>query len=183
MLKPLLKRLIRAAGYEVVNLKHGSANGWLPRDFSDRDAQILAQVRPFTMTSPARVFSMIRGVQYVVARKLPGAIVECGVYKGGSMMAAAMALVDAGVADRDLFLYDTFAGMTEPGEHDGAWERRMWDEHKADDHNKWAFGGSAEDVRRRLLDVAYPAQRLHLVQGDILTTVPDFSPDEIALLR
>ena len=48
----------------------------------------------------------------------PGALVECGVWRGGSMMAVALTLLRLGVTDRDLYLFDTFEGMTEPGEED-----------------------------------------------------------------
>ncbi len=50
--------------------------------------------------------------------KIPGAFVECGVWKGGSIMTVAYTLNRLGVRDRDLFLYDTFEGMTEPTEID-----------------------------------------------------------------
>jgi hypothetical protein len=72
--------------------------------------------------------------------------------------------------------------MTEPGEHDGAWEK-MWGEHQTGDHNEWAFGGSAEQITQRLVDVGYARELLHLVEGDILETLPRHSPEQIALLR
>ncbi len=181
--KSLIKKITRAAGYEVINLKSGTSDGLLPHDFSDREVQIYVKVRPYTMTTPERVVSLVRAIVHVVCNDLPGAIVECGVYKGGSMMAAALALIDADAADRDLCLYDTFAGMTEPGEHDGAWEKKMWGEHQTGDHNEWAFGGSAEQITQRLVDVGYARELLHLVEGDILETLPRHSPEQIALLR
>mgnify|MGYP001300919464 CR=1 FL=1 len=86
-MKSLIKKITRAAGYEVINLKSGTSDGLLPHDFSDREVQIYVKVRPYTMTTPERVVSLVRAIVHVVCNDLPGAIVECGVYKGGSMMA------------------------------------------------------------------------------------------------
>lgn len=61
-----------------------------------------------------RLYALYKSVQYVVENRIPGDIVECGVWRGGSMKLAAHVLLALGVTDRTLFLYDTFEGMTEP---------------------------------------------------------------------
>ena len=70
------------------------------------------------MTSPRRIAALCDGVEHVVSARVPGALVECGVWKGGSMMAAALTLLRLGVSDRDLYLFDTFQGMPPPTHHD-----------------------------------------------------------------
>ena len=65
-----------------------------------------------------RLFSFIEAVRYVNRWEIPGAIVECGVWRGGAIMAAALTLEQLGVTDRTFYLYDTFCGMPEPSEHD-----------------------------------------------------------------
>ena len=64
-----------------------------------------------------------------MAARLAGAMVECGVWKGGSMMAIAESLLACGVRDRDLYLFDTFQGMTEPTVDDPAWTHEVWGQH------------------------------------------------------
>ena len=54
-------------------------------------ASIWWQVKPYTMTSVERVVALCQSIAYVENHRIPGAIVECGVWKGGSMMAAALA--------------------------------------------------------------------------------------------
>ena len=81
-----------------------------PADFDDGLVEIAERVRPYTMTSPDRLAGLVEGVEHILRHELPGAIVECGVWKGGSMMAAALTLLAHGVTDRDLYLCDTFAG-------------------------------------------------------------------------
>ena len=62
---------------------------------SPLDLQIMKQVRPYTMTSPARLWAMINAVRYISVNRIKGDICECGVWRGGSMMAAALKLKSA----------------------------------------------------------------------------------------
>ena len=73
------------------------------------------RVRPFTMTSIERLYALHEAVRYVVSADIPGDIVECGVWRGGSSMMAAIALRELG-ARRLMWLYDTFDGMPPPGD-------------------------------------------------------------------
>jgi O-methyltransferase len=70
-----------------------------------------------TMASMHRIDAVRQSVEYIEANKIPGDIVECGVWRGGSMMAAALTLNRLG-AKRSLWLYDTFRGMPPPGPTD-----------------------------------------------------------------
>jgi O-methyltransferase len=70
------------------------------------------------VTGDGRVAALINGVGYVTEQNIPANIAECGVWRGGSMMAVAHALMAHGDSSRHLYLYDTFEGMTEPTEHD-----------------------------------------------------------------
>ena len=55
--------------------------------------------------------ALYEAVQYTVRAGIPGSFVECGVWKGGSLLVVARALLALGVTDRDLIGFDTFAGM------------------------------------------------------------------------
>ena len=56
------------------------------------DRQIIERVMPYTMTSVARIQSVIDAVRYCEARGIGGAFAECGVWRGGSVMAMILAL-------------------------------------------------------------------------------------------
>jgi hypothetical protein len=155
----------------------------LPADYEDAAVDTIKAVRKHTMTSPARLQALIDATEHVVAKDLPGAFVECGVWKGGSMMAVARTLVRLQATDRDLYLFDTFTGMTEPTPEDadspydgyslyGMWKRRT----------NW-IGIPAEEVREAMLSTGYPADRIVLVEGPVEETVPERAPEQIALLR
>src|SRR5690348_16508478 len=70
----------------------------------------------FTMTSFERMLALHDAVRYVVANNIPGDLVECGVWRGGSAMNMALTLLSLGARDRDIHLFDTYAGMSEPTE-------------------------------------------------------------------
>jgi O-methyltransferase len=157
----------------------------LPDDFAETDAELWRRVAPYTMTTPGKVHTLARAVEYVATRAIPGAFVECGVWRGGSMMAIALTLLRLGETDRELYLFDTFAGMTEPGAEDV-----KQDGEKASDHvsrlsrDSPGFAtASLEDVRAAVLGVGYPAERIHFVKGPVEETLPEHAPAEVALLR
>ena len=88
--KSRIRRILRRYGYDIVRYSH--RNGF-PSDFADKHIQIYRAVRPYTMTTQERVYALIQAVDYVVRKEVLGDIVECGVWKGGSMMAIALILL------------------------------------------------------------------------------------------
>ncbi|MDD2859284.1 MAG: macrocin O-methyltransferase, partial [Candidatus Nanopelagicales bacterium] len=64
----------------------------LPVEATPDDATLIASLRPYTMTSAERLWSLLNAVRYVVAEGIPGDFAECGVWRGGSIMAMAREL-------------------------------------------------------------------------------------------
>jgi O-methyltransferase len=156
------------------------------RRFHDAQARAtMHTVRERTMTSHSRVFALIVAVRYVVDQRVPGAFVECGVWRGGSMQAVALTLLERGVRDRDLHLFDTFEGMPPPTEEDrrlkGPPARELLESRPRTD-NIWAIA-DLDDVRAGMAQTGYPAERLHYHPGVVQDTLPAQAPDRIALLR
>jgi hypothetical protein len=174
--------LANAAGYQIVSLRKPDVDGVYPRDFGRHDIETILRVRAYSMTSPERLYCLMRAVEYVCENQIPGSIVECGVWKGGSMMAAALTLTRIGVSDRDLFLFDTFQGMCEPSAADGEWEKKVWSENQASDHNNWAYS-PLDEVKRNVRSTGYPESRIHYVQGKVEDTLPNSAPEQISILR
>lgn len=164
-----------------------------PTDSYGADEQsILDRARPLTMTSRERLIALVDAVTYVIQRQLPGAFAECGVWKGGSVLAMILRLQQLGINDRDIYLFDTFEGMTEPTENDTSrFETSAlstWTSTLAAGEKPWkvlfdADRFNEEDVRRALLSTGYPAERLHFVRGKVEDTVPQHAPETLALLR
>jgi O-methyltransferase len=147
--------------------------------------ELCGRVRPFTMTSPERLHALHEAVRYVIAADIPGDIVECGVWRGGSSMMAALTLLELG-AERRIWLYDTFEGMPPPGDNDVRYSGESAESllESADRApgawNEWAWA-TLEDVRRNMSSTGYDA--FEYVSGPVENTVPANAPDEIALLR
>ena len=159
----------------------------LPLDFDARAKEIIGEVRAYTMTSPERLFSLIGAARYIAAARIPGAIVECGVWRGGSMMAAAFALLDAGESGRELYLFDTFEGMSAPTAHDVAIDGQsaaalLQAPRSTAADSPWCYA-TLPDVQAALARTGYPVERIHYVQGRVEDTLPARAPRPIALLR
>jgi hypothetical protein len=156
-------------------------------DLSDDDRAILSRIRGYTMTSIDRQIALVNAVRHIVRRGIVGCFVECGVWRGGSMMAVALALGQEGQADRDLYLFDTFAGMTKPTAVDRTFDGLVAQELLDRDAEKARnVSGLAEitEVRQNMASTGYPQGRMHFVQGPVEATIPRDSPTEpIALLR
>lgn len=158
----------------------------LPRHYDDETRSIIARVRRRTMTGHVEIVALIEAVRYIVKRAIPGEIVECGVWRGGSIQAAALSLLDAGATERELHLFDTFEGMTPPTDLD----YRMTDGQSAEsimatsesDARIFAYA-SLDDVREAMAEVEYPSEKIFYHKGRVEDTVPDEAPGEIALLR
>jgi hypothetical protein len=142
---------------------------------------------PFTMTSVERMHGLWSGVRHVCRHGVPGDVVECGVWRGGSSMLAALTLRQEGDHARGVWLYDTFEGMTEPGEQDadpsGTRMADIWDEHRGRRDDPLVCFGALEDVQANMASTGIDAGRLHFVKGPVEETIPASVPERIALLR
>src|SRR5689334_20310479 len=117
MLRGLVKKILASRGYELSPLTSDEDQKWAATLTTEEQATI-ERARPFTMTSVQRMTSLVDATRYIVENDIPGDIVECGVWRGGSMMIVAEMLKVLGDIDRRLWLYDTFEGMTKPAEID-----------------------------------------------------------------
>ncbi len=171
----LLRLVLRPFGYDVVRLRKAGV------DRPERDQQILEQIRNYTQTGPDRVYALLDALRYVQRAQIQGAIVECGVWRGGSMMAAALAILDSGAPLRDLYLFDTFSGMSEPTRVDVDFKGRTaaWHLERNPDFNLVEI----DEVERNLASTGYASDRIHFVKGKVEDTLPASAPPEIALLR
>jgi hypothetical protein len=155
------------------------------RDLSSEQYNILETVRPFTMTSDERIAAVLHAVDYVSKNQIAGDIAECGVWKGGSMMAVALDLVRRNDFSRTLWLYDTFEGMNEATEAD-----RRFDGHSAAAELAEAPVGTGvwscapfEIVERNMMSTGYERGRIRFVKGKVEETLPAQMPERLALLR
>jgi len=166
-------------------------SGDLLRHFPDLDpafVPLYQACRAATMTSVERLYALYKSVEYVVRADIPGDFVECGVWRGGSVMMMALALQTFGGAGRRLYCFDTFEGMPPPGGRD---IRHETGETAAELLANDASGGDGgfharaplEEVERNIAATGYPAELVTYCQGRVEETLPASAPERVALVR
>lgn len=183
-LKSLVKKIAGTFGLQIVRCR---IEEQYPPDIPPAYVETYKKVRPYTMTSPERIFSLCEAVKYVQDKNIEGDIVECGVWKGGSMMAVAETFLKAGDTSRHLYLFDTFEGMSPPTENDvdiagGTAKSLLERSDKDKDESVWC-NASLDVVKKALGSTGYPGEKVHFIKGMVEQTIPNFVPDRIALLR
>ena len=157
-----------------------------PDDFGDDMIALCGKVGPYTMTSPERVVTLSRAVDYIIANAIPGDLVECGVAAGGSTMAMALTLLARGRTDRTLWLYDTFEGMPEPGPYDvgrlGTPAMRAYKKRQVDGKSTW-INIPLKTVQSNMARTGYPADKIKYVKGKVEDTLPNTTPEAVSLIR
>jgi hypothetical protein len=177
-------KLERSYDYQTI-----MAQDQLRIGMSNLESEFLAlyeQCRQYTMTSWERLYALYKSVQYIIQNNIPGELVECGVWRGGSMKLAAHVLLSMGATDRTLFLYDTFDGMTEPDptlDIDTSGNKAVDDWTEIQRRGvKWSCA-SLEEVREVIAGSGYPMDKVVFVKGPVENTIPATVPDKISLLR
>src|SRR5262249_27923598 len=96
-MKRALKNAFRRFGFDLVRYDPSPQITRIDlaslSDLSEEERRTVAQVRPFTLTSVERIAALLNAVAYIANNKIPGDFAECGVWRGGSMMAVALALL------------------------------------------------------------------------------------------
>jgi len=157
-------------------------------EVANADLELIESVRPFTATSAERMYALLGAVRYVAINEIAGDVVECGVWRGGSMMLVAKALLQLKQRQRNLYLYDTYAGMTAPSAKDGTQFQKESPEELFKESRKeggivdWCYA-SLEEVRKNMFSTGYPEEKMQFIKGPVEQTIPAHIPERIALLR
>jgi hypothetical protein len=137
----------------------------------------------YSMASWERIFANTQAIRHIVRARLEGDVVECGVWKGGSMMAMLQTLLTLNETQRKVHLYDTFSGMSAPVSKDGDFAQSKFKElQTGDDQSDWCQA-EMKEVQANVDQVGYPDTKISYIQGKIEDTVPQNLPDKISLLR
>jgi O-methyltransferase len=164
---PSPRHLVRKAK-SLVPLRHELAHPvryWRNHRFGER-----LRAEGYTGIASRRTRSIIEAARGVDRRGVEGALVDCGVWNGGSTI-----LLGAGAPARDVWAFDSFEGMPKPGpeDHDVApeWEGEVV--------------GSEQMLREGFARYAGRPERLHVVPGWFEDTFPVVAADvgDVAVLH
>ena len=145
-------------------------------DFED----IYKICKPFTMTSRKKMERLYEAVIYINEKNIAGSFVECGVFKGGSVMNMALTQLKYPKLVH-IYLYDTFEGMTPEGEFDIT--HQDIPASKILKNKSKLCIADLDQVKQNLKLTSYPQEFFHFHKGDVALTLKEQVPQKIALLR
>jgi hypothetical protein len=185
-MKAYLQRSLSRLGIRIIT-RNSPEFDPLPRNVEPEFLRVHQACAAYTCTSFEAQYGLWRAAEYAVRCDVPGDFVECGVYKGGSVMVAAMAFSHFGDVRRRFWLYDTFEGMTEPTARDVDFSGRTPHQHlstwSARSMDAMAYS-PLEEVRQNLARTGLAPERFVTVKGKVEDTIPGAVPDgPISILR
>ena len=177
-LKKFFKRLINISGYQLISSSSLKSDPVIQDEYGDIQNKIESHfsMRKNTFDYPS-MYSVFNMTRYISRKKIKGDIIELGVFQGAKIGVALMTLNLFKDFSRDIYLYDTFEGLSEPHELDF----QMINQSKP---NKGSSCASLEEVKDLIysLDV-YPKEKIKFIKGNVLETLKDHQHNQISLLR
>lgn len=146
---------------------------------------LVVRVKPYTMTPWGVIENTAWSMDQVLGR-IPGDFVECGVWKGGNCMLAALKMLQAGDL-RDIWMFDTFEGMPEPTKVDIREKGpalQTWEENRHPvSGNNWCRA-EIDAVQEAMASTGYPKERVRFIKGKVEETLRSGPlPEQISVLR
>ncbi|MGW4772901.1 TylF/MycF/NovP-related O-methyltransferase [Nocardia sp. NPDC004278] len=176
---------LRVAAMEVPR-----ALGTFPdiRHLDPQFVELYESLQHTTQTSVSMSYALRLATKYIADARIPGDVVECGVWRGGSAAIAAATLVAAKDLGRTIWLYDTFAWTWDPPSEvdqlqlpSGA--MKLGDLLASVTDSVQDEGSDQQSVLDTVCGTGYPRERVRCVEGLVQDTIPEQAPDSIAILR
>ena len=183
VLRRNIQRIANRLGYRIERILSEHDRARL-QAIDPRFLDLYEDCREFSGLGIGRLSHLYMAAEYVIARGVPGAFVECGVGQGGVGRLLGRILVNHGES-RHLYLFDTFRGMPPPGPFDEEANSPIptperWRQEEA--KGGW-INYSVNQVQPVVAASGLPAAQTHLVAGLVENTIPEHAPDQIALLH
>jgi hypothetical protein len=181
--KKIIQKSANILGYKIIKMPDVDSIV----DGDEKFLRIYNKCEKYTMTRKDRMYALYKAVEYIITAKIKGDFVECGVWKGGSMMLVAYTLLELNAANRKIYLYDTFTGMTEPTEDDYFISSKepahiLWAKGQKKNYNDWVIARLSE-VKKNMFLTGYPNKSIIFVKGKVEETIPKVTPSQIGILR
>jgi O-methyltransferase len=131
---------------------------------------ILTTITPYTMMPHSRLRALCNLLSW---QGKAGAMVQCGVWNGGSA-----ALMADSLPATHVWLFDSFEGLPAPGSKDGAKAHRKFEAASSD----WCRGEEAR-VREVFRKIEWADERLHITPGWFSSTLATVETGPLTLLH
>ena len=137
-----------------------------------QEKRLTKDILPYTLVGPERIHNL-----YVLARRIeqeniPGDVIECGVYRGGTAAILARRATHSKM-NRIVWLFDSFQGMPPTTQADGK------------DAQEWVgkLTTSPNEVKEVLKRTGAILDRVRIIPGFYENTLPTVEIPQIALLN
>ena len=188
LFKKLFVQILKLKGYQLIKLNENFDK--LPIELSVNDKETLEYIidKKLSMTPIPRLITTVKACKYILDNNINGDFIECGVWRGGHAILAKK-IFEANGSNKNVFLYDTFSGMTKPQERDISYitkEKAIidYESNQKNHHNDWCYA-SLEDVKKNCIDAGLNMNEIHFIKGDVCETLNDKLnlPDKISIIR
>ena len=188
LVKRSILKLFDAFGYSIVAKKKKYAD--VAVELDDTDVELIKNVLDsgYTLTSVPRLVNTLKSCRYAVDNNISGDFVECGVWRGGNGILAKRIFQHLG-SDKNVWMFDTFEGMTKPTNVDVAASSKVAAEgeflkQQKELHNEWCYA-SLDDVKENCLNSGLNLESFTFVKGDVCETLKllENIPNQISVLR
>ena len=146
----------------------------------DRQARMLGRdwpLRAHSMIGKARMDNLRALVEQVIARDIPGDLIETGVWRGGACIFMRALLAAYNVEDRIVWCADSFEGLPKP-------DSERYPADRGDPHHTFApLAVSLEEVRANFARYRLLDDRVRFLKGWFKDTLPAAPIERIGLLR
>lgn len=194
MIRKMIRKMINKFGYDVNKINLPKQNN-LPYDIDKGFVEVFNKKNSIFSSKKSskyndKQYTTYKVTEYLINNKISGDIVECGVFEGLQVVIMALTCMKMNDFSRNIYLYDTFAGMTEPSKFDIKKHRGLDYEANKKKQLKYQQGeinlrcfSPLEKVKDVVYKTGYPKDKIHFIKGDILKTLPNNNHDTIGFLR
>ena len=162
---------------EDPGLEERVGGGRSPFDRAKREAGKDWPASALSMIGAKRMLQLQRAAEFVIERGVPGDFIETGVWRGGACILMRALLAAWGVADRRVWVADSFQGLPEP---DAA-------RYPKDAGNMLCvfdqLAVSADEVRAGFARFGLLDDQVRFLEGWFRDTLPSAPIDRLAILR
>lgn len=184
----IIKKLINKFNFKIEH-----KNSWYKRnehfiaEISQSEIDIIKSISNYSMSTPANHWAIIQSIKHISKNNIDGDFVECGVWKGGNIILFKL-ISDLLKLNKNIYAFDTFEGMPEPGEKDFDLKnidaKKTFDKYK-DKDIKWCYS-TLDEVKSNIksFNTSY-IETYNFVKGKVEETLNNEKnlPNKISLLR
>lgn len=183
-LKDIIKKILKTNGYSLVNDNQKIV------ELTNKDDELIKLIQDYSMTPKIRIFNLLQSLRYIKQKKIIGDYVECGVWKGGSILLFKKFIENEDKeSKKKIYAFDTFEGMTRPSNEDYDLDSNikaaeLLNNDKSKISNLWGVC-SLEEVKSNLKRNLKNINNIFFIKGNVEKTLMNKEnlPEKISILR